>query len=157
MAIRITAKQARSLGIDQPKKPRKKRTDDCYIVTTPPHQVGRVQTLTLPGFHPLSVNTLLSRHWFRRSKTKRAQEDLVRHYAKEQKIETASGKRRVTYLFQGWHQGGVPDANNLLKVLEDNLVSIGLLVDDSPTWYENAPPQIERSKDWLTTITLEDV
>ena len=151
--MRMSLKEARRLGIEIPKTPRKKRVRETPSGV---HEIGKIQTLAIPGFHPVSVNTLLSLHYFSRSKVKRSQQEIVGFYAREQKIEPAAGKRLVSIVCKGWRQGGIPDEDNIKKVLLDNLASLGLLVDDSPKWCHSVA-SIERSKEWETIVALENI
>ncbi len=115
-----------------------------------------IYTVTIPKWHPTSLNKLLSLHWARRTKAKQSDYDLVAWYCNEALVPKATGKRRIGLRLILGKGSRAPDPDNMLKVLLDALVACGRLVDDNRQYCELLPAEFERGER-ATVITLEDV
>lgn len=114
-------------------------------------------SVTIPNWHPTTLNALLGKHWGKRGKMKRGDFDIIHYYFLN--CPRATQKRRITLkIGLGKKQrGGDPDA--YFKSLNDGLVKDGLLKNDSKEWVELAPVEYYRTKDGKpeTIIILEDI
>lgn len=93
-----------------------------------------LNTLTIPDWHPATVNRLYSGHWSKRARLKRGDAAMVWYYAKEQEIPLADGKRRVSLVLTFAKGQRCPDEDAHWKSTLDALVHARLLIDDSPKW-----------------------
>lgn len=114
-------------------------------------------TLTIPGWHPRTVNQLLTPHLGTRARLKEADRQMVGGYALALRIPRAACKRRVSLRVSGWARGGRrvdPDA--YWKSVLDALVAADLLRDDGARWCELGQVQVVKGED-STTVILEDL
>lgn len=114
--------------------------------------------VVIPRWHPRRLNELLAcRHWGKRHRLKKADQNMVAAYCHQAGVPLAAGKRRVSLrITLGPRQRGAdPDA--YWKVLLDALVECGRLKDDSRQWCEVTPVEYDRGPERVTTITMEDV
>lgn len=114
-------------------------------------------TLTIPKWKPTSVNRLLSGHWSKGYRLKKQDANRVALEARAAGIPTATGSRRVSVTVTVCGRGRSPDADGVLKSLLDSLVAAKLLRDDGPAWMELGEVRVERGKELVTTIVLEDL
>jgi Holliday junction resolvase RusA-like endonuclease len=118
-----------------------------------------VYTLHIPRWQPRRLNELLSCHWAKAARLKRADRQMIAAYARKAKTPQATGKRRVmlTILLKPHQRGADPDAYH--KSYLDSLVYAGLLIDDNRQHVELAPVQYRRAgeQDWGTIVALEDI
>lgn len=114
----------------------------------------RTYVVTIPGWVPTSVNTLLETHPKRRGRYKRADALVVDAYCGSQDVPEARGKRRVRLAMRDPSGRGDPD--NFLKSGLDALVTCKRLVDDSSRYCEIDKPTLEAGPR-QTVITLEDL
>jgi hypothetical protein len=115
------------------------------------------QILYLPDYSPISLNKLLKMHWAEQGRVKKGDKQIVSHYAGEQMLKPAIGKRRVS-LFVTLAKGGKRmDEDNIFKVLLDSLVACGLLKNDSPNWVERGKVTWAKGETRETFVLLEDV
>lgn len=117
------------------------------------------QILHLPDYSIRSLNEFTDRHWAVRSRIKKADRELVQHYATEQGIIPAEGKRRISLrivLPKGQRR---LDKDNCKKVILDSLKQSKVIRDDSPKWLEEGPIEYVRHDGELREvfIILEDV
>jgi hypothetical protein len=119
----------------------------------------RAWSIEIPGFVPPSVNRLLGLHWGKRGRVKRGVADTIAlaSYASGDPVPDAVRKRRVGVSVTVSGRGGLPDPDNVLKVLLDALKVNRLVVDDSAKWLEVGEIRVERGPETRTIIRLEDV
>lgn len=111
-------------------------------------------TITIPNWHPMTINQLISTHWAISAKRKKVDCNLIRTYFHH--LPAATKKRRVSLtIVLGKGQRGA-DVDAYFKVLLDGLVQSFQLVDDSKKWCELAPVKFERG-DIASIIMLEDM
>ncbi len=115
------------------------------------------QTLTIDGWHPVRLNTLLRLHWSIRNASLKLDANLLAVEAYKQGIVKAKGKRRVSLAIR--HQRGVkaPDPDAFWKSTLDGLVKCRLLVDDSARWCELGPVSVVAAEGRGMTLVLEDM
>lgn len=114
-------------------------------------------TITIPNWHPASANRWSGSHWAVRSRVKRADREMVAHYARSSQAPTATGKRRVRLkIVLGPRQRGC-DPDNYWKSLLDALKHAGMIVDDSRNWVETPPVEFTRGTQRATIIELTDI
>ena len=108
--------------------------------------------ITIPNWHPVRINTLLSTHPKGRSRLKRIDANLVAAYGL--RIPRATTKRtvRITIQLEPRQRGADPD--NYLKSTLDALVKAKLLIDDSRKWCRCEPVEFVRGKNRQTVIEL---
>ncbi|WP_435018466.1 hypothetical protein TA3x_000440 [Tundrisphaera sp. TA3] len=113
--------------------------------------------ITIPRWHPATVNQLLGGHWSKGHRLKKRDRQMIWAYA--QGKPKATGKRLVelTIILKPKQRGSDPDA--FFKSLADALVHAGLLKDDNRQGVELAPVAYERGTeaDWGTRIRLTDI
>jgi len=80
---------------------------------------------------------------------------MIHAYAYNVKVPKAEGKRKVE-ITHSQPLGRFPDPDNLYKVVNDSLVKLGFLKDDSDKWLENSPVKQIRGKKF-TVITITEV
>ena len=117
--------------------------------------------LVIPDWHPARLNLLLKRgpfmhdgKWTSASKLKRADAKML--WAHTIGAAKAKGRRRLSVTLVYPPAGRRMDPDAWQKSLLDALVSVGLLIDDSPKWVEISPVKYERGGK-ATTIELEDL
>lgn len=100
----------------------------------------------------------------RRSSTTVYQNDLVHTWAMlllEAGLQEVPGARRRRRVSIERHGPGDPDQTNLYtcadKLILDNLVRSGALVDDNMKWLELGPIRPIRSKEKKTVILIEEI
>lgn len=118
---------------------------------------GPLIELFIPRWHPAKVNELLSGHWSRGHKLKKADRQVV--WASSLVLPKATVKRRVelTIILKPKQRGGDVDA--YFKSALDALKHAGLVVDDNRQGVELAPVAYERGteREWGTRIRLTDI
>jgi hypothetical protein len=97
------------------------------------------EEITVYGYLPRSPNASGRQHWGRKLHERCFWESVFGRHAWDTGMTRATGKRWVEWEF--WKPGkvGLRDEDNLIasiKVAQDALVNLGLLVDDSPEWME---------------------
>lgn len=110
--------------------------------------------VTIPDFHPHTVNELIRVHWSKARRFKRGDCDILRHYLKD--IPKASGKRSIQVCLVNDARGRKKDPDSIFKSLLDGLVQIGILKDDSDTWLHLQPVTYQHGKK-ATIITITEV
>jgi hypothetical protein len=115
--------------------------------------------IEIPGYVPPSVNVLLSLHWAKRSRVKRSVADTIalHRYLGPRRIPDAVRKRRVSVSITVSGRGGMPDPDNVLKVLLDACTANRLIVDDSAACVEIGDVRVRRGQETRTILELEDV
>lgn len=117
-------------------------------------RAGHLWTLDVPGWRPPLLNELMGRSPGVIAGIKKRAVKRIGLEAMVQGVPAAAGKRRVTFTLYGkWSKP--PDADAVLKVGLDMLVTAGLLVDDGGEWCEWERPRTERGP-VRTVITLEE-
>jgi len=116
-----------------------------------------VYTLEIPRWHPTRLNQMKD-HWSNGHRLKKADCEMVAHYARPFPKPGQGDKRRV-YLHIILNKGqraGDPDSYQ--KSLLDALVHAEMLWDDNRQHVELAPVTFSRDpKAWGSEITLEDL
>lgn len=113
-------------------------------------------TLTIERWTPVLKNRLLG-NWRKRMRLKRADQPFLGWAMRTERVPPATGKRRVSLRAEGWGRGRLPDEDAFWLGLLDNLVFVGLLVDDGPAYCTLGAVEVVRAKAKRTTITLEDL
>ncbi len=122
--------------------------------------VGPSWHLTLEAWTPPSCNRLWKAgHWSVGHRLKRdaAAVVAVALLLAAPPVPRATGRRRVGVAVTVSGRSGLPDPDNLWKVLLDALVAHGLVVDDSSAWCELGGVTVGRAAARRTVITLEDI
>ncbi len=137
-------------AFEQPAKPSR--------VVEPGASVGVVHVLWLPGYTPHSLNETVGHHWSKKAKSKKADRQIVAHYAKCQGLPIAQTPRRVGLRIILAKGQRAMDVDNIKKGLLDALVHAGLLVNDSPKWCFEGPIEYLRHAGELreTFVLLTD-
>jgi hypothetical protein len=132
------------------------RRSAVLLPDAPPGDTGPWE-VTIPDWHPLSLNQMIGFNKFVVTRRKHKDAGLVGAACLLAGVPRATGKRRVTLTITlGPRQKGRdPDAWH--KSTCDSLTSCGALVDDSREWVELPPVQYERGERRSTRITLEDI
>lgn len=141
MAPRISNRKAKALGIER------------HI----PAKSPGVHNLAVEGWTPPSVNRLWKQHWSVGHRLKKDAAARVFCAAVTGSVGAAYGKRRVGVTVTVAGRGGMPDPDNVLKVLLDALVANGLLVDDSARWCEIGEVAVVRGAAKRTDVVLQDI
>lgn len=115
------------------------------------------QTLHLYGYHPPTVNELLSGHWSKGARLKKKCVNIMWASCLEQKLVKATGKRMVSIIITTAKAGRRPDPDAYYKSTLDALVKCNMLVDDSSQWCEHMQTMITAGRKNLTTIILTDI
>lgn len=110
--------------------------------------------IRIPNWHPVKVNELIGENRFVANRKKIQTTEAIWAYAKKLNIPPAETKRHVHIAIYR-NKGRMPDADAFYKSVHDALVSIKLLVDDSPKWLDHQATDI-RTGDKATIITLRD-
>jgi len=110
--------------------------------------------VTIPNWHPVTLNTIINNHWSVGHKRKKADARIIATYFAH--LPKAVGKRRVSLciILGKGQRAADPDAYH--KSLLDALVKCGQLVNDSYKWVELAPVKFIRGE-MSTVILLEDL
>jgi hypothetical protein len=119
-------------------------------------KAARRHVLTIPGWHPNTVNQLL-RSVRERIRLKKADRQLIATYARLAGIPPAAGKRRVSLCITLGPGQRAADPDAYWKSLLDALVQCGQLVDDNRQGCELGEVAFERGGERKTTIMLEDL
>lgn len=114
-------------------------------------------TLHIPDFHPAKLNTLLSGHWGKGARLKRADREIIAAYAHQSEIPKATGKRKVSLLLvlEKGQRAADPDAS--WKSLLDALQACQLIRNDNRQGVELGPVEFARGERRRTFVMLEDV
>lgn len=113
-----------------------------------------IQILYLPNYTPRSDNELLSRHWSKRGKIKKADKELFAYYAMEQGISAATTKRRISLRIVVPKGQRRMDTSNVKKVLFDSLKHAKVIRDDGPKWLEEGPVEYVRHDGELREVFI---
>ena len=113
--------------------------------------------LVLPDYHPPTLNQLTRGKRRDRIGLGTEVRQIVGAYCYLQKVQLATGKRRVTVVITLGPGQRAADVDAYHKGLLDALRCAGLIRDDSRQWCELAPVQFERGPARKTLIILEDV
>jgi hypothetical protein len=114
-------------------------------------------TLEIPRWRPATPNELM-KSVKAKIRLKKRDHQFICTYALQQKIQKATGKRRVSLhvtLGKGMREF---DYDAPWKSLLDAMKHAGLVVDDSCEYIEQGPVTFSRDwKNWGTMITLQDL
>ena len=114
-------------------------------------------TVHLDDWHPTTLNELIRlRHWGQRKRRKEADMAHLMVACQNARIPKAKGKRRLSLV---WHlpKGGKRrDEDNVFKTLNDCLVVLGMLKNDSPVWLERGGIEYRREGRKGLTVILEE-
>jgi Holliday junction resolvase RusA-like endonuclease len=112
--------------------------------------------ITIPGWHPATVNELM-KSVKARIRLKKRDRGMVAIAALAQQIPAAHGRRRVhlAITMGPGQRGADPDA--YWKSLLDAMVMCGLLIDDRKEYVVLDPVEFVRGKEPETTIELYDL
>ena len=116
--------------------------------------------VVIPGWHPTPLNKLLTCHWGKAGRMKKADKAVVFYAFRvlpKTVIPLAKGKRRVHLTIVLGKGQRALDPDNCLKSLGDALVACGALLTDSRQGVEWAPVQFERGEQPATRLLLEDM
>ena len=143
----------------RPKPPRKisERDREMDIAGRADHFSNNFWHVHIPRWHPTRLNTLLSAHWGRAAKLKRADKEMIAYYLKS--VPRAQGKRLVeVWIGLGDRQRG-GDVDAYQKSLLDALVENKIIVDDSHAWVEFSPLKYFRTVDGVrfTVIRISNI
>lgn len=116
-------------------------------------------SITIPDFHPATVNELTA-SVKQRIRLKKRDRDFITTYVRlKGGVPLAAGRRRVgltIHLTPGQRRC---DVDGYWKSLLDALSFNDLIVNDSPVWLEITPVEFdpERRDRMATTVTIEDL
>lgn len=113
-------------------------------------------TFILPGLPP-SFNEFSGRHWASLRRIKAKYRKNLGAAAVADRIPYAEGKRRVDIQLTLSKGRKPPDHDNVMKVLADGLVGVGLLIDDGPDWLAWGDYSIRRGSPIETAIGLRNL
>jgi hypothetical protein len=114
-------------------------------------------TLEIPRWHPARLNQMKG-HWSKGHRLKKADCEMVAHYARPFPKPGQGDKRRVSLhiILNKGQRAGDPDSYQ--KSLLDALVHAEMLWDDNRQHVELAPVTFSRdAAAWGTVIQLEDL
>jgi hypothetical protein len=117
---------------------------------------AQVHTLTVPSWHPSTVNALM-RSVRGRIRLKKQDRELITVYARLAGVPRAEGRRRISLNITLGPGQRACDPDAYWKSLLDGLVVAGLLVDDNRNWCELGEVRFDRGPARATTITLEEL
>lgn len=116
-----------------------------------------IHTITIPNWTPTPLNKLLGSHWRKASRMKQADAQMIGVYGHKAKVPKASVRRCVGLIITLPKGKRACDPDAYWKSLNDALVKLGYLVNDSHKWVEIEPVKFERGMVLSTTITLTDI
>lgn len=115
------------------------------------------QTLSLDGWLPVNLNTLMRMHRHARSKALHADAQVIGAEAHSQGLVKAAGRRRVGMLIR-YARGKTPvDPDAYFKSVLDALRKCGLLLEDNRHAVELGSVSYEEAPRKGLVITLEDL
>ncbi len=143
-----------SLTVDgRPYMPRR-RIGPVGTLAPDPRAAGR-WTLTIEGWHPTPLNKLLTSHWAKAGRMKKADAATIEHELKSVPVATMPRRVSLRIILEPRQRACDPDA--YWKSLLDAMVAAGKLVDDNRQWCETTPVEFERGKAKATILTIEDI
>ena len=113
-------------------------------------------TIHIPRWRPTPLNKLLSGHWSKAARLKKADKHMI--WSHSLLVPKATGKRRVdlhVILGPGMRR---TDVDSMWKSGLDGLVAAGMLIDDTTEWTELGSVTFGRNKaEGSTVITLTEI
>lgn len=113
-------------------------------------------TVVIDGWHPPKLNQLMSGHWAKAAKLKKAANGVIRRAVYLASVPVALGRRRIKISVYVEGRGRRPDPDAFLKATLDALKHSGRIIDDSQEWCEWERPLI-LSGTKRTEILIEDI
>lgn len=124
--------------------------------TVEPAPPGRY-IISIPNFHPTTLNKLLTSHHMAAHRMKAADTQMIGVYAYIAKVPKAAGKRRLEIVITLAPGQRGADNDAYFKVCLDSLVSLSLLKDDNRQQLELEPVRYERGAAKATTLILTEL
>ena len=116
-----------------------------------------IHRITIPQWRPATINWLMYAKVLRRIKLRKADDEMVGCYARQQDIPRALGKRRVSLEITLTGRQKETDPGAYEKSLADSLVKCGMLMGDSRQFVEYGTVTYSRGVTGGTVIVLEDL
>ena len=107
------------------------------------------------NWHPHTLNKLMKAHYHAANRMKSGDAQMIAAYARIARVPKAVGRRKLEIKIQATGKFADPDA--YYKSVNDALVTLGYLKDDSSKWVEITPTTFVRGKSKATTIILTDL
>lgn len=115
-----------------------------------------VYNITIPKWHPTTVNRLLNCHWAVAGKRKSIDRKMICYECKRHRVPRTEGRRRVSLIIHLDPGQRGADVDAYWKSILDALVHAGAICNDSHRWSELGLVRFMRDG-MGTTITLEDI
>lgn len=114
--------------------------------------------ISVPHWHPARLNELLG-HWAAGARLKKRDRNMIAHYARQERIPVARGKRRVDICIILQKGQRAADVDAYHKSTLDALKKSGMIKDDNRQQCEITPVTFDRGTDnvWGTRIILTDI
>lgn len=112
--------------------------------------------ISIPHWQPARLNDLLNCHWGRKARLRKADDEMVAFYARQESVPPATGPRRVSLeVTLTPRQRADPDC--WWKSVLDALVNCKLLVNDDASWCDLGAVSVTKGAERRTVIVLEDI
>lgn len=112
--------------------------------------------IVIPQWQPSRLNDLMKCHWGRKTRLRKADDDMVAYYARMESVPPATGPRRVS-LEVTLTPRQRADRDCWWKSVLDALVNCRLLVNDEATWCDLGAVTVTKGDVRQTVIVLEDI
>lgn len=112
--------------------------------------------VTISGWHPPKLNELMSGHWAKAARLKKACTAKIRRAMNDAGVPVATGKRRIAIEVYVSGPGRRPDPDSFLKATLDALKHAGTIIDDDARRCEWSMPVVVPGPK-RTVITIEDI
>lgn len=141
-----------------PVKRKRKPPAPFPIVMDPaPDDTPRSWVITIDGWHPTKLNTLIGGHWAEARKLKFADALRIADACRKAGVTAATRPRRLGVLILLGPRQRAGDGDAYFKSLFDGLKRCGAIKDDNRQWLVPRPVLFERVARMATSLYLEDL